>query len=249
MKLRVTLLFLLISCEMSLAQIDAIKSNRVISDMISSIQLTTQNVGLNKLNQTLQQAGYGQLPTQLQVISMHQEAGNVAKRWRMMTDFGFSFPKESKQLTGTNRINAYLWQLGVNVGYQLMRRSSWNLMPHLGYEVMSYRMTVWTTSTPSPAVSTVLANPGSTQSATLKSGAIAGVLGFQGSYRFTYARQEADCIAREKSIVLGFDAGYRLAPNSSFNIRRDGDPTVQLSGWYAALRLGFGTRTEGPKLR
>lgn len=219
-------------------------------ESITTYRIGKQGISLGNLNQVLQQTGYPTLPGQFTVFGAQTEQTKSGKRWAMVSQFDFALGPTNQLSTtnGTNTARAFFFQYGVGGGYRFINTDKFVLMPKLMFSPAFFRLNVERNGNTQPSLATVLTNPGSQQSARLSSMTITGDLGLNGQYRFVYGTttKQTDCGSQtqERSFVLGFDAGYRLGPNTGFNrsSNGDGNPTVNLSGWYATVRLGMGRR-------
>ena len=219
-------------------------------ESVMTYRMGKQSVSLGNLNQALQQTGYPTLPGQFTVFGVQTEQIKSGKRWALVSqvDFALGPTNQLSTTNGTNTARAFFFQYGAGGGYRLINTDRFVLMPKLMLSPAFFRLSVHKNGTPQPSLATVLTNPGSQQSATLSTMTITGDLGLSGQYRFVYGAttKQTDCGSQiqERSFVVGFDAGYRLGPNTGFNrsSNGDGNPTVNLSGWYATVRLGLGRR-------
>ena len=219
-------------------------------ELISTYRLGKQGVSLGNLNQVLQQTGYPALPEQFTVFGVQTEQTKSGKRWALVSQVDFALGPTNQLTTtnGTNTARAFFFQYGFGGGYRFINTDKFVLMPKLMFSPAFFRLSVDKNGTTQPSLATVLTNPGSQQSARFSSITITGDLGLNGQYRFVYgaSTKQTDCgpQMQERSLVVGFDAGYRLSPNTGFNRSSNGDsnPTVNMSGWYATVRLGFGRR-------
>ena len=221
-------------------------------ESVTTYRMGKQSVSLGNLNQALQQTGYPTLPGQFTVFGAQSEMTKSGKRWSVVSQFDFALGPANQLSTtnGTNTARAFFFQYGLGGGYRLINTDKFVLMPKLMFSPAFFRLSVDRNGTTQPSLATVLTNPGSQQSARLSSMTITGDLGLSGQYRFAYkaTTKQTDCgmQTQERSLVVGFYAGYRLGPNTGFNRSNntvaDGSPTVNLSGWYATVRLGLGRR-------
>ncbi len=219
-------------------------------ESVISYRLGKQSVSLGNLNQVLQQTGYPTLPGQFTVFGFQTEQTKSGKRWALVSQFDFALGPANQLSTtnGTNTARAFFFQYGVGGGYRIINTDKFVLMPKLMVSPAFFRLNVDKNGTTQPSLATILSNPGSQQSARLATMTITGDLGLSGQYRFVYGAttKQTDCgsLVQERSLVIGFDTGYRLGPNTGFNRSNnsDGNPTVNMSGWYATVRLGLGRR-------
>lgn len=213
-------------------------------------RLGRQGVSLGSLNQALEQTGYRALPSQFTVFGVASEASSGRSAWKMITQFDIAFNTTNLATTnGTNTARTSFFQYGIGAGYRIVHTDKFTLTPKLILSPAFFHLKVTRNDTPTPSVASVLTNPGSQQTASLNSSTIVGDLGLSGQYRFVYGSKttSTDCgpVVTERSLLLGFDAGYRLSPRTGFNQSTSdvgANPTVNLSGWYLAARLGFGRR-------
>lgn len=224
-------------------------------------RLGRQGVSMGGLNQVLEQTGYPNLANQFTVLGIAQEMSRVDKPLALITQFDFGLKSGSAAnqavTNGTNTVRATYFQYGIGVGYRLIHTNKFTLTPKVMISPTFFSLNITSNSAPAPSVAAALVNPGSQQTATFRSGTFAGDLGLSGQYRFPYSSRTRqivnDCgtttITRERSLVLGFDAGYRLSGNARLNqsvndqsMNNSDNPAINLSGWYVTARFGVGTR-------
>ena len=225
----------------------------------TTYRLGRQGVSLGGLNQVLEQAGYRGLSNQFTVFGLATEASAANKPWTLITQFDFALNSTNQSSTnGTNTVRASYFQYGLGVGYRLIRTDKFTLTPKLTLSPTRMGIRITRNDAPAPSLAAALVNPGSQQTATFNSSTFVGDLGLSGQYRFVYKAKTIQTVTdcgtetqtKERSLVVGFDAGYRLSSNSRFNravgdqtVNNGGDnTTINLSGWYVAARFGFGTR-------
>ncbi len=224
-------------------------------------RLGRQGVSMEGLNQVLQQTGYPNLANQFTVIGIAQEMSRVDKPLAFITQFdvGLKSGGAANQAVtnGTNTVRATYFQYGIGAGYRLIHTTKFTLTPKVTLSPTFFTLNITSNNAPAPSVAAALVNPGSQQTATFTSSTFVGDLGLSGQYRFPYSSRTkeitSDCgtttITRERSLVLGFDAGYRFGASTRLNqsvndqARNGSDnPAINLSGWYVTARFGFGTR-------
>ncbi len=223
-----------------------------------SYRLGSQSVSLGGLNNVLEQTGYRALPGQFTMIGVATQANYKESPWTVMTQFDFGFNSTKQGVTnGTNTVRTSLWQYGIGAGYHVVRTANFTLTPKVMLSPAFFALRVTRNDAPAPSLAAALVNPGSKQTATFHNGTITADLGLSGQYQFVYKstvkQLDTDCgtVSQTKqcSLVIGFDAGYRLSPNARFSqpmgdqtVSNGTNPTVNLSGWYVTARLGFGRR-------
>jgi hypothetical protein len=246
-----TLLLLLTLAASAQAQRNGLALNQRITDQVTTYRLGKQGVSLNGLNRALQQANYQPLPDQFTVLGVQSAySTQKTKRISVISEFDIALGPSSLSVTnGTNTARAFVFQWGFGVGYRIIDRNQFSLMPKLMLSPSYFSLTVAKNNTPPPTLAAILASPSNTERATLNTMTFTADLGLTGQYRFTYGAKtvptECGTQTQERSLVVGFDAGYRLGANTRFNRSMgstDGNPTVNLSGWYVAVRLGLGRR-------
>ena len=223
-----------------------------------SYRLGLQSVSLGGLNNVLEQTGYRALPGQFTMIGVATQTNNKESPWTVMSQFDFGFNSTKQGVTnGTNTVRTSLWQYGVGVGYHVVHTANFTLTPKVMLSPAFFALRVTRNDAPAPSLAAALVNPGSQQTATFHNGTITADLGLSGQYQFVYKstvkQLDTDCgtvsQTKQRSLVIGFDAGYRLSPNARFSqpmgdqtVSNGDNPAINLSGWYVTARLGFGTR-------
>lgn len=217
-------------------------------DAVTTYRIGTQGLGLNQLNQALQQAGYGPLSTQVPVISIASQISRPNRSLAFHTELGLAFGSGLTATNPTYKAKASFWYAKLGASYSVFKTDRFQLAPQLGLVSLPYRLTVSPVSNATTSLNTILANPGSTQTATLRTNSIGLDAGLTANLRIPYSSpRQYDCTTEERSFVIGLDAGYRLAANTPFDDSRErsvDNPVVQLSGWYVGLHLGFGRRVR-----
>lgn len=206
-----------------------------------------QGVGMDNLNQALQQAGYGALSSQMPVLSIMSQFSRANKPLSFQSEFGFSFGSGSSVTNGTFRARAGFYYIKFGGSYSVIRSDKFQAGPQLSIASIPFHLRVEPISSTSPALNTVLTNPGSAQNATLRTSTGSIDAGLTANLRIPYKQRQLDCSTTEHSFVIGLDAGYRFAGRAPLDASREistNNPAIQLSGWYAGIRLGFGTRVR-----
>ena len=248
MKTLYTALGTLLVCT-SLSTVGLAQRSRMTNyDAVTSYRIGTQNLGLSQLNDALQQAGYSPLSTQVPVFSVASQFSRPNRPLNFHTELGFSFGSGSSVTNGTYKAKAGFWYAKFGASYGILKTDKFQLAPQLSLVSLPYRLTVSPVNNSIPSVNAVLANPGSAQTATLHTSSLALDAGLTANLRIPYGSpRQYDCSTMERSIVIGLDAGYRLAANTPLDNSRElstSNPGVQLSGWYVGLHLGFGRRVR-----
>lgn len=216
-------------------------------DAVTTYRIGTQGIGLGELNQALQQAGYNTLASQVPVISIASQFSRPNRSLAFHTELGISFGVGSTVTNGTYKAQGGFYFAKLGASYRIVGTDKFQLAPQLSVVSLPYHLRVSQVSNPTPSLNTVLTNPGSAQTATLRSSALGIDAGLTANLRFPYSQRQMDCSTIERSFVIGLDAGYRLAASSPLSANYEisaNNPAVQLSGWYAGLRLGFGMRVR-----
>ncbi len=107
-----------------------------------------------------------------------------------------------------------------------------------------YTLTIQKNGASQPTLNSVLANPGATDKATLSAGVVTADLGLSGLYKIKTILKQTDCLATTRYTTIGLDAGYRISTTGNFS-RSDlaSNNAISFSGWYAGIRVGFGTKS------
>ena len=217
-------------------------------DVITTYRIGTQGLGLTQVNQALQQAGYSPLSTQIPVFSVASQFSRPNQSLAFHSELGLSFGSGSSVTNGTYKAKAGFWYARLGASYGVIKTDKFQLAPQLGLVALPYYMTVSPINNATPSLNTVLANPGSAQTATLRTSSLAFDAGLTANLRIPYGSpRQYDCTTMERSFVIGLDAGYRFAANRPLDGTRErsvDNPVVQLSGWYAGLHVGFGKRVR-----
>ncbi len=228
-----------------------------IADMVSTYRIGKQGVSLWSLNQSLQQAGYAPMSNQFTVIGFQSQMNSSRSRLTILSQFDFAVAPSSDLTTsnGTNTAKGYFSQIGLGAGYRIINREKFTLMPKLMLSPTFFSLTVSKNNNPQASLATILVDPSAQAKATLTAGSLASDLGLMGQYRFAYksTTKQTECSTetQERSLVVGFDLGYRLAADIRFGNHTsvgDDQSTLNLSGWYAAVRIGLGRRYKTTNL-
>ena len=224
----------------------------------TTYRLGYQGVSLSKLNNVLEQTGYHALPGQYTMFGVTTQAGQRESPWTYISQVDGAFFSAKQDVTnGTNTVSTAFWQYGLGAGYHLVHTDKFTLTPKLMLTPGFFTLRITKNDAPVPSLTAALVNPGSQQTAAFTSGTIAGDVGLSGQYQFFYKSTTKDISTdcgtvsetRQRSFVVGFDLGYRLSPNAHFSqpvgdrtVNNNDNPSINLSGWYVAARVGFGRR-------
>lgn len=239
-----TALLIGLFCSVSYGQRSA--SRWTNNDAVSTYRIGTQGVNFTELNQALQQAGYGSLPGQVTMLSVASQVSRMNRPLAFHSEFGVSFP--SKVTNGSNKASAGFYYIKFGASYRIINSGKFQLAPQLSLLSLPFHVRVDKIGASTPPLSTVLTNPGSVQTATLRTPTGGIDAGLTAGLRVPYGQQrQLDCSTFERSFVIGLDVGYRFSGRAPLDTRHEvsaNNPAVQLSGWYAGLRLGFGNRVR-----
>lgn len=216
-------------------------------DAVTTYRIGTQGVNLGELNQALQQAGYGTLPAQFTMLSVASQFSRPNRALAFNSELGISLNSHTTVSNGTNRARAGFYYFRFGASYRIIRTDKFQLAPQLGITSLPFHLQVDQISSTTPSVNSVLTNPGSAQTATLRSVSIGADAGLNASLRIPFSQRQMDCLTIERSFVIGLDAGYRFATKAPLNTiyeTSSNNPAVQLSGWYAGIHIGFGSRVR-----
>ena len=216
-------------------------------DAVTTYRIGTQSVGLGDLNQALQQAGYGALSSQVPVFSVASQFSRANKPLSFHSEFGLSFGSGSSVTNGTYKARAGFYYFKFGGSYNVIRSDKFQLGPQLSLTSIPFWLNVQPISSTTPVLNTVLTNPGSVQNTTLRTRTGSIDAGLTANLRFPYKQRQMDCSTTEQSFVIGLDAGYRFAGRAPLDASREistNNPAIQLSGWYAGIRVGIGTRVR-----
>ncbi|AUD04836.1 hypothetical protein [Spirosoma pollinicola] len=216
-------------------------------DAITTYRLGMQGVNLGELNQALQQAGYGNLSSQVPVISVTSQFSRANKPLAFQSEFGLSFGSGQRVTNGAYKATSGFYYFKIGGTYSLIHSEKFQLGPQLSIITIPFHLGVEPVSSTAPSLNTILTNPGSTQKATLRTSSGGIDAGLTAHLRIPYSQRQLDCSTMERSFVIGLDAGYRFTGRSPLDASHEisaNNPAIQLSGWYAGLRLGFGTRVR-----
>ena len=216
-------------------------------DAVTTYRIGMQGVGLGDLNQALQQAGYGPLSSQVPVFSVASQFSRANKPLSFHSEVGVSFGSGASVTNGTYKAKAGFYYFKFGGSYSVIRSDKFQAGPQLSLTSIPFHLRVEPISSTTPALNTVLTNPGSSQNATLRTSTGSIDAGLTASLRFPYKQRQIDCSTTEQSFVIGLDAGYRFAGRAPLDASHEistNNPAIQLSGWYAGLRVGIGTRVR-----
>ena len=214
-------------------------------DAITTYRIGMQGAGLGDLNQALQQAGYGALSSQLPVFSVASQFSRANKPLALHSEIGISFGSGSSVTNGTFKAKAGFYYFKIGGSYSIIRSDKFQLGPQLSLTSIPFHVQVRPISNATPPLNSVLTNPGSTQTATLRTSTGGLDAGLTANLRLPYSQRQLECSTVERSVVVGIDAGYRFAGRAPLDASHEistNNPAIQLSGWYVGFRLGFGMR-------
>ena len=224
-------------------------------DGITTYRIGTQAVGWNELNQALQQAGYSALPGQLTTLGVASQFSRGNKPLAFHSELGLSLRSGMTVNNGTYQASARSSYIKFGVSYKIFGTDRFQIAPQLSLLTMPFQLQVKKINSTTPSLNTVLTNPGSAETASLHSQSIGLDAGLTATLRIPYNQRQSenDCSVStvQRSWVIGLDAGYRIASRSRLNSGQEisaGNPAIQLSGWYAGLRIGVGTRVRSTKI-
>lgn len=241
-------LMLLVPCLLSTNSLAQRSASRWTNyDAVTTYGIGMQGVRLTEFNQALQQAGYNALPTQLPMISITSQFSRPNRPVAFHTEFGLSFGSGSTVTNGTYKAQSGFYYIKLGASYRIINSDKFQVGPLLGLVSLPYHVRVSPIDNTTPSLNTVLTNPGSAQTATLRTNGFGLDAGLTGSLRIPYTQRQIDCSTAERSFVIGLEAGYRFAARMPLNAGQEistGNPGIQLSGWYAGIRLGFGMRVR-----
>ncbi|GAB4023695.1 hypothetical protein [Spirosoma koreense] len=216
-------------------------------DAVTTYGIGLQSVNLSQLNQALQQAGYSPLSGQLPTFSVASQFSRPNRPLSFHAEAGLSFGSGTTATNGTYKAQAGMYYAKLGGSYRLVGTDRFQLSPQLSVVSLPFHLRVSPVSNTTPALNSVLTNPGVSQTTTLRSTTIGLDAGLAANLRFPYSQRQIDCSTIERSFVVGLVAGYRLAANAPLNASQEvssSNPGIQLSGWYAGVRLGFGMRVR-----
>ena len=233
-------------CSMSFGQRSASRWTNY--DAVTSYRIGTQGVDLTGLNQALQQAGYGTLSGQVTTLSVASQISRLNRPLVWHSEIGLSLSSGMTATNGINKARAGFFYYKIGASYRIINSDKFQLSPQLSVVSLPFQVKVDKIGASTPPLSTVLTNPASVQTATLRTATGAIDAGLTANLRIPYGVQrQLDCLTSERSFVIGLDVGYRLAGRTGLDANHEistNNPAVQLSGWYGGLRLGLGTRVR-----
>lgn len=216
-------------------------------DAITTYRIGMQSIGLSELNQALQQAGYQTLATQMPMVSIASQFSRPDRPLAFLAEAGIAIGKGSIVTNSQYKAHAGIFYAKLGASYRVIRTNKLELAPQLSLVSLPFTMQVTPINGGTPSLNTILTNPGSAQTATFRTSSLGLDAGLTANMRIPYGQRQYDCATVERSFVIGLDAGYRLASRAPVDSRYEissTNPAIQLSGWYAGLRLGFGTRVR-----
>ncbi len=216
-------------------------------DAVTTYRIGMQSISLNELNQVLQQAGYQALASQMPMVSVASQFSRPNRPLAFLAEAGIAIGSGTNVTNGQYKAQAGIFYAKLGASYRIIRKDKFELAPQLSLVSLPFHMRVTPVNGVTPSLNTVLTNPGSAQTATFRTSALGLDAGLTANMRIPYGQRQYDCATVERSFVIGLDAGYRLASRAPFDNRYEissTNPAIQLSGWYAGLRLGFGMRVR-----
>lgn len=219
------------------------------SDIVTNYRIGLHGVDFGDMNRALQQAGYGTLPGQLTMLSVASQASRPDRSLAWHSEISVSLLSPGMSVSnGTNQVRAAGYVLKFGASYQIIGTDRFQLAPQLSLTSLPFTFRVSQIgNSVTPALNTILTNPGSTRTATIGAGSVSLDAGLMANLRIPTGQRQIECSTIERSIVVGLDAGYRLASPARLSIT-DGSGSgrfaFQQSGFYAGLRIGFGIRVR-----
>lgn len=218
-------------------------------DVVSSYRIGLQGVDFSDINRALQQAGYGTLPGQLTMLSAVSQVSRPDRPLVWHSEIGISLMSPGMTVNNrTNEVRAVGYVAKFGASYQIIGTDRFQLAPQLSVASLPFTFRVDRVGNPAtPALNTILTNPGSVQRATIAAGSVSLDAGLTANLRVPTSQRQVDCSTMERSVVIGLDAGYRLASPATMS-STDGAGSARSafrqSGFYAGLRVGFGIRVR-----
>ena len=217
-------------------------------DMVSSYRIGIQGINVNELNQALQQAGYGPLASQVPVLSLVSQFSRPGRAVGFHSEIGISFGSGLTATNGTYKARAGFFYAKLGGSYRIVGNDKFQLAPQLSLLALPYTVRISQANNATPSLNSILTNPGSAQTASVGGGSIGLDAGLTANLRIPVGNaRQMDCFTIQRSVVIGLDAGYRVAARTPINGNHEvstNNPGIQLSGWYAGLRLGLGQRVR-----
>lgn len=216
-------------------------------DAVTTYGIGLQGINLNEFNQALQQAGYNTILGQVPMLSIASQFSRPNRPMAFHTEIGISVGSGSTVTNGTYKAKCGFFYAKFGTSYQIIRTDRFQLGPQVGLVSLPFHVRISQISNTTPPLNSVLTNPGSTQTASINTSSLGLDAGVTGSLRIPYRQQQLDCSTIERSFVIGLNAGYRFATRAPLNTGQEisaSNPAIQLSGWYAGIRLGFGMRVR-----
>lgn len=242
MKIRHLLHLVLLSIGSSTTSLAQRSLSRLVNyDAVTTFRVGQQNARLTELNQFMQQSGYLALRTKLPMFSVASQFSRPNRPLALIAEAGMSVGSGSNSLDGRYLASASLYYAKLGASYRVIRTDKLEIGPQLSLAALPFSLRVSPVSEGDPSLTTVLTDPGSARTATFQTSAFGVDAGLSANWWVSYNRQQVDCVTVERSLVVALDAGYRLAARAPF-YSLNKISAVQLSGWYAGLHLGFGTR-------
>lgn len=217
-------------------------------DAVMSYRIGLQGINFGDVNRALQQAGYGSLPGQLTMFSIISQISRPDRSLAWHSEIGIALNSGMNVGNGVNQVRATGYVIKIGASYRIIGTDRFQLAPQLSLASLPFSFKVSPIdNSVTPPLNTILTSPGSAQTATIRAGTASIDAGLTANLRIPTGRRQVDCLTFERSIVVGLDAGYRLAGPAALSLTNDvaaNRPTFSASGFYAGLRVGFGSRVR-----
>ncbi|KAB7731227.1 hypothetical protein F5984_10515 [Rudanella paleaurantiibacter] len=214
-------------------------------DITTYYRMGWQTINLAPLNAELARNGYSALTGRFRTVGMGTQLKISRQPIFLLTDINLGIGTRSAT-SATNKASIGVSTFRLGMGYRIVRRAGFQLMPTLGVMSIPIRLRIASGQSQTPTLSAALNNPGASQSTQLNTTAGAVDLGLTANYRFGVQRRYDDCVNQEHALVIALDGGYRVGSRPEFITETNPLQRVSFgsSGWYVGLRIGAAFRTD-----
>lgn len=217
-------------------------------ETITTYRIGSQGNQPGQLNDILQQAGYNRLPSSLLMLGFSNQVSKANQPWAAISEFALSTSPGNTLTNGTYKVQYKNYYIKVGALYKLWNTPRFLLAPQASLLLSTYNLQITPINPVQLPLYSVLTNPAMMQSASYSSGRLGIDTGLTAQLRFPYSQRQVDCSTIARAVVVGLDVGYRFVGQSALNPGAV-NTTIQLSGWYAGVKIGVGTRVRSVPVR
>lgn len=219
-------------------------ANRLIrgSNFQIAVGYNFQRVNLDKMNVLIKAKGFPDISENIHSISFITQ--NISNNWIATLKTSYSLTNEVK--FNNKEIEYKNQQYSLGIGYNVLASEKIRLLPSLMATLGSNNLLIQNKANASSNFQDLLQNPA--QEADLRNYSYIADTGIEFHYQFHRRDRERDTGTSSTWIPLILKAGYLFEFGSS-DTKFDGQavagiPDMSLSGFYASLHIGLGSRLQ-----